>query len=688
MIKTKENGKEKDKEILDEIKENIARWYDYFKDNITNYKDEVDFVVNGNQWDESSVKEYERRRKPMLTINKLYSYIQQIVGEQRSKDSNIKVRSINGVVSQQELSLSKGLLKSIAYNSKADIVYQTGLECSLLGFGAMGVKTDYENENSFNQKVEFYSIPEPYKAFFDPSAEDVTKSDGDYCGVYTIMTRKEFESAYPNIEVPTTLPASDNNVAGVFDWISKEEVVIADIYKKKWKKKKIVLLSDGRTVDKKDAEQIIEDHYNSLTYDENNIIAPSFIPLEIIDERETNYYEIYHYKIGAAEVLEKSLWPSKYLPIVFEDGNSFYLNGKQITKSFTLFARDAQKFYNFLKSDITQYVKSGRKEQFMGPNGCIKDNKNIWKNPDTVQGYLGYDIVNGMKPERVPPIEIPSTLINQQAYVDTELHTVLGLFNANRGAAGNEISGVAIANKIRQGNNSAYIYIDNRDRAIEQLDRVALSLFPSIYDTQRVVHITDDDGNSKQIEINDGRNNLSRAELDIEVEAGSSFALQKFENLTALKDLISVYPQAASLVADKYAKNLDLDDSIVIRDRLKELVPPEIIAKEEGRPPPPPKQNPMAMLQMQAAKAQVDRTQSETHKNNTTALKNTIDAQTAQLDAINEFMKTRHSREDREAQLELGHKKADAEIAKAYLDLLAKVQETGKQLEQLPGERL
>jgi hypothetical protein len=82
-----------DKDILDEIKKDINAWFNYFKNNIDRYKKEVRFTVLGEQWDEADKAEYDDRRKPRLTINKLYSYIQQIVGEQRSNTADIELNT-------------------------------------------------------------------------------------------------------------------------------------------------------------------------------------------------------------------------------------------------------------------------------------------------------------------------------------------------------------------------------------------------------------------------------------------------------------------------------------------------------------------------------------------------------------------------------------------------------------------
>jgi len=88
----------------------------------------------------------------------------------------------------------------------------------------------------------------------------------------------------------------------------------------------------------------------------------------------------------------------------------------------------------------------------------------------------------------------------------------------------------------------------------------------------------------------DGRikNELAVGNYDIEVSSGPSFAVQKELAIEFLINLCQISPQVFPLVADYIAKNLDVQFMPQIAERFKNLVPPAILAKEEGRDPPPP----------------------------------------------------------------------------------------------------
>ena len=58
--------------------------------------------------------------------------------------------------------------------------------------------------------------------------------------------------------------------------------------------------------------------------------------------------------------------------------------------------------------------------------------------------------------------------------------------------------------------------------------------------------------------------------------------------MDVLINLVTINPGLFPLVADIIGQNIDINGTETLRTRLRELVPQEIRAKEEGLPPPPP----------------------------------------------------------------------------------------------------
>ncbi len=97
-------------------------------------------------------------------------------------------------------------------------------------------------------------------------------------------------------------------------------------------------------------------------------------------------------------------------------------------------------------------------------------------------------------------------------------------------------------------------------------------------------------------------NELDGGNYDIEIDTGPSFAVQKDIALEFFQQTIQANPQTFPLIADLWAKNLDVQYMPQIAERFKTLVPPQILAKEEGKQLPP--QPPSPQEQMMAAEMQ------------------------------------------------------------------------------------
>jgi hypothetical protein len=605
--------------VLTEANKHIGLWEQYFTENKTLGKSDMEFALR-DQWTAIERGEFQRLFKPAMQFNKLYDPIKKIIGEQRRNTPDLKVRSLTGKATQDEINLRADIVRSVAYHSSNDIVYQTAFGNALLyGFGAFEICTEYETSHSFNQVIRYKPILNPAQCFFDPHAQMPHKGDGNYCGKYTVMSKDEFYATYPHIKHAVSYVSPQQLVD--FQWETRDTITICDYYVKEWYSKIIYMLDNGDVVDQEEWDEIQKLYKDASK--ENEAIRQELegrMP-EIINERKTEDYRIKHYRLIKDKIIEFAEWPSKYLPIIFVDGDSYYIDGQQYTRSFIRNAKDAQRFLNYLGSEIAGQIKSNRREQWVVTPDNIKGFEQIWRNPELQMGALqaNPDKATGQLPIKVPPSEIPQSLLAHYQRATQDIKEIIGFFEANEGSESNEVSGIAVQTRAIQGSMAASVYFDNLNRAIEQGGRVVLDLLPTIYDTERNIVVTKRDGETKSLTINKNlpdnstQNALTRGDFDIEIDTGPSFAVQKAQALQMFIQLVQANPQVFPLVADLIAKNLDMQYMPQVVDRLKTLVPEQILAKEEGRPPSPPKPNPqqqmMAMQQQLAQQQLMERAQ-------------------------------------------------------------------------------
>ena len=341
----------------------------------------------------------------------------------------------------------------------------------------------------------------------------------------------------------------------------------------------------------------------------------------IVGDRNSKDYRIRQYILTQNQIIDFTDWPSKYLPIVFVDGDSNYINGKQYTRSFIHEAKDAQKFVNYVGSEIAAEIKNRRREQWLATPDNIVGNEQQWRNPELQIGALiaKPDPKTGMMPQKQPAWELSPTLLQQFQRGTQDMREILG-FSETEALQGRDISGKARRERKMEGSMSAYVWFDNLNQAVEQGGRVVLDLLPVIAgDYERHMIVSKADGRTEPITLNkvvgqteDGEpirdNVLDTGDYDVEIDTGPSFAVQKDIALEFFQQTIQANPQTFPLIADLWAKNLDVQYMPQIAQRFKSLVPPQIIAEEEGKqlpPQPPSPQEQMMQAQMQQQQQQM-----------------------------------------------------------------------------------
>ena len=346
--------------------------------------------------------------------------------------------------------------------------------------------------------------------------------------------------------------------------------------------------------------------------------------VRIEDKRPSKRHTIIHYRIAGNYVLDKTEFPSEQLPLVFVDNNSYYdKTGKQICRSFFGDCRDTQRYINYLRTQSAYILKVSRYDQWIGSkkNVASNDTQRNWRDPTAIQGMLTYDeSPNGNKPEQIRPPELSVSLFQQYQLAIEDLYTCTGLYPARMGNNGDEASGKAIDARTRQGSYTTYVFFNAINRAIATGGEIVNEMIPRVYDTERVMTLMMPDEGMKNITINRQtdeygeqiENDIRKGTYQVRLKPGPSFEGQKEQALESLRDVLQADPTAFDLVADLYAENLPLANTIEIKNRLKTRVSPAVIEAgktgemPQNQPPSPEQQAAQAQIQIQQQQMQME----------------------------------------------------------------------------------
>jgi hypothetical protein len=594
----------KNPEFARKIQDNIEKWRNYWKDNKNQYDDFTQFTW-GNQWLDDEARVFETYKKIPLTFNKVAPLINHLVGEQRQNTPSLQVAP-NENVPEETAETREALVKDITFDSESKVAFQIAFQCAAVGgFGAFRIITEYEHDNSFDQVIRIKPIPIPTRCFWDQSAENSCKTDGMYCGFTLRMSRKKFKSIYgKKIEQEIANLTLDDEENTVFN--DDDAITMIYYFHREYSTIKLRQLSNGRAVEPDEFKRL-----ERIDLDGDEILLDQSEPVTVADERLVPRYKVKFCLYAGEYELESEDFPSEQLPVPFVDQNSFFdKEGRQICRPFIKDAKDAQRYINYIGTQSAHLLKVSRYDQFLVSKKNVRNNDTaqIWRDPTNIQGGLIFDESDtGFIPQQLKPPELSQALVQQYERALMDIQSCTGMYNAQLGEQGNEVSGTAVDARTKRGAKNTYIPYDNLNRAIACAGQIIDEMIPRVYDTQRTLMINLKDKGMSPVDINKPmdeygaqmQNDMVNGKYTIRLLPGPSFEGQKEEALNSMRMILEANPQLFTMIADLYVENLPLANNLELRNRLKTLVPPEIIqAGKTGEPipPKPPEPNPEMMM--------------------------------------------------------------------------------------------
>ena len=342
----------------------------------------------------------------------------------------------------------------------------------------------------------------------------------------------------------------------------------------------------------------------------------------IVEERLAPRYQVKKYIYAGDYELESEDFPSEQLPVIFVDQSSFFnKEGTQVCRPFFKDTKDAQRYINYLGTQSAYLVKIGRYDQFLiaAGNARSNDTAQIWRDPTNLQGGLKFDEVpSGFIPQQLKPPELSMALIQQYERAERDIQTCTGMYNTMMGEQGNETSKLAIDARTKRGNYNTHLPFDSLNRAITVCGQIVNEMIPKVYDTERTMMLNMKEKGMTAVPINKPmdeygeqmQNDMTKGRYTIRLQPGPSWEGQKQEALNSMQLILQANPQLFNLIADLYVENLPLMNNLELRNRLKTIVPPEIIeAGKTGEPVPPKPQPPDPMIQIKMQELQLKQQQ-------------------------------------------------------------------------------
>jgi hypothetical protein len=549
----------------------------------------------GDQWPVEIQNSRNLEARPCLTINKIDAYVRQVTNQQRQQRPRIKVHPVNNEGDLKIAQVIEGITRHIEVNSNADTAYDTAFEYAVkMGWGYWRITTNYVSEDSFDQEIYIEPVNDPFSVYFDPNSVSPDGSDAERCLVTSVMSKHDFRLQYPGADDGANFSARSTGDSDA-EWVTKEDIRLAEYWYIEREKAKLVLLSDGT--------KVFEDELPSAE-------MLDAAGVTIMDTRTTFRKKVKWCKLTAMEVLEEREWPGKYIPIVPCYGAQVVVEGKRKKYGLVRFAKDPQRMYNFWRTSMTESIALAPKPKWLLAEGQDEGHESEWAlaniKSTPVLRYKQKDIegVPAPVPSRIQPEPPPEGIMVAAGAIADDLKTVLGIFDPSQALAGN-ISGKALQGQQQQVDLSNFHFYDNMTRSIKHTGKIILDLIPKIYDTQRVLRIIGVDGKPDMVTINEAQatgevmNNVTVGLYDVVMDTGPGYNSKREQAVETMMPLMAD-PQVFQAAGDLLFRNMDFPGADVIADRLAAMNPLAQIDDKSDVPPQ------FQMKLMQAEKAVTD----------------------------------------------------------------------------------
>ena len=601
-----ENRDPDNQKLLEDAKALLAHAVDQEREQREKSKDDVDFF-NGYQWDEELRNEREMIGRPCLTINRLPTFVDQVVGDQRQNRPQMKVRPIDSGTDFEKAKIMEGLMRHIERQSHADVAYDTAFEYSVVcGLGYWRILTDYIDEKSFDQEILIQKIDNPFSVYCDQMTMRNDFSDMKWAFITEIMTYDTFEERYGD-KIPKESVDVGFGDVDQKENINVERVQVAEYFYKEEEKTTLYFLDNGETMDKEEYDEM----YVNMPYPED--ARP-----QILRERSSTRTKVMWMKFSGSHILEEPReWAGKYIPIIPCYGKSLWNDGQKFYRGLIRFAKDSQKLYNYWISTATELIALAPKVPWLVTPEMIEGFEHEWESANLEpKPYLPYNNVGGQQPRREMMPQIPAGVISESHNAVEDMKATTGIYDASLGARSNETSGRAILARQREADVGTFAFIDNLSRSMKYQGKILIDLIPKIYDTERAIRILEEDDTEREVVINQRvreeqpgnienpmietvMNDMTVGRYDITVDVGPSYTTQRLEAAASMIEFVTAMPNTGAVMADLVAKSMDWPNSDKIAERLKKVLPPGV-ADDENEDGQPSEQEMMAMQQQQA----------------------------------------------------------------------------------------
>lgn len=518
----------------------------------------------GDQWPLTIQTIREKDGRPCLIMDQIQQSIRLVCNQYRQQPPSITVNPVGNGADVDTAEILQGMIRHIEVNCDAQVSYEEVHEGIVrCGFGNLRVRNDYSNDDSEDQEIILESTRNQFSVYWQPG---VPQEKAAWAFIVYDVPISTYNLEYPDSKMATS---SDFTATGNSppQWVGTEEYRVAEYY------------------------EVLETEREGKA------------PKREVIWRKINAFEILDGKVEGKKV------PGKRIPIFTGYGDDLDVNGKRYVAGLVRNAKGPQRQYNYMVSGATELVALAPKAPWIVAEGQLSGREVQWEQSNirnfAVLTYKQTDVGGkpAPPPQRMatePPIQAMAQMIGQASL---DLKASLGIYDPSLGQRKGDESGKAIEKLQAQGSVATLNFADNMSRMMRQLGKSLLVWIREIYTEPRVQRIINPDGSVKHVVIHNGEDQAEDArmlaeesdikniydvgvgEYDVVISVGPTYQSKRQEAVATQLDLLKVVPpQIAQNLLDLVVRNFDIPQANEMADRLKKMLPPQLVDGDESDP--------------------------------------------------------------------------------------------------------
>lgn len=579
--------------IVDEAKKRFQRCSEWEANFRERFIEDIKFAcgddVNGYQWPNAVRRSRDVDSKPCLTMNVTRQHNLQIINQGKRNKADVQVIPVGNGATAEASKMWRGIFDHIQYQSNAQSAYSVAREFQVDGgYGVWRLVTEWIPD-TWEQEIFIRPVPDPLTVYLDPDCRERDKSDGEFAFVFDTIPREDFRDAYPEYlelagQQPFGIGAADD------DWITKDHIRICEYFRRVPKKDQLVHFTDPNT----GARRVIRKSrmHESM---HGKVLDDPQTKTRTVWDREVEWY-----LIAGDRVIDKTIWPGQFIPLISIIGEENTIEGIMDRKGHTRYLRDSQRMYNYNASAQVEFVALQTKAPWKGAAAAIEEYETLWNTANTANhSFLAFNHLdeNG---QEIPQYALPTRTdppAQSQAFdqgMQTAFNQMMmtsGQWQNQMGMQGNERTGEAIKRRQDQGDTATFHFQDNFDLGLVYTGKQLIDLVPKIYDTKRVIRIQAEDGTDMEVEIDPGARqaylqqvghdnevarrifNPSVGRYDVRSSPGAAKGSAREQTVEALTLILTQAPALTGIIGDLLLSAMDFDKAQEAAQRLKRMVP-------------------------------------------------------------------------------------------------------------------